>query len=111
MSDGWLATIRGDPGRRRIAVLAVLAFGIGLASLHWLGIVAAGAAVGILAPSTRRALAWGVGVGVVIVATFLLQAVAVGTLDRVLGAGQPILVAVIIPLVAAPLGALVRALE
>ncbi|MFB6103762.1 MAG: hypothetical protein ABEJ57_01570 [Halobacteriaceae archaeon] len=111
MSDTWLTPIREDPGRRRIAVLAALALGIGVASMHWLGIVAAGALVGVFAPSPRRAILWGIGVGVIIVATFVLQAVAVGTADRLLGAGRPLVVAVVVGLVAAPLGALVRAVE
>lgn len=111
MTESRLTAIRADPGRRRIAVLAAGAFGVGLASLHWLGIVAAGALVGVFAPTTRRALLWGVGVAVVVLATFFVQTLAAGTLDRVVGAGQPFLVSVVVPFVAAPLGALVRALE
>lgn len=111
MPESRLHAIRADRGRRRIAVLAAGALGVGLASVHWLGIVAAGALVGVFAPTPRRALLWGLAIGVVVLSTFFVQAYAAGTLDRVTAAGQPFLVAVITPLVGAPLGALVRALE
>lgn len=110
MRDGRITAIRADRGRRRIAVLAAGAFGVALASLHWLGIVAAGGLVGIFAPTWKRALVWGVGVGGVIVAVFLGQVVVTGTLGRVLAAGKPVVVALVVPVIAAPLGALVRAL-
>lgn len=111
MSDAWLTGIRADPGRRRIAVIAAGAVGVALASVHWLGLVAAGALVGVFAPSPRRGLVWGFGLGVVVLGVFFSQAVVAGTLDRVLTAGRPALLAIIIPVVVTPLGSLIRALE
>ncbi len=58
-----LAALRAD-GRRRTAALAVaLVAGLALATVHWLGLVAAGALVGLTRRTLPRAAAAGVVVG------------------------------------------------
>lgn len=54
------------------ALLAAFVVGVGLSTVHWLGLVAAGALVGSLAPTVRRAVALGTTLGLVVLLTFLV---------------------------------------
>lgn len=70
--DRWFAALRADDTRRRVAVAVGLVIGVGLAWLHWLGLVAGGALVGLTRQSLPRAIIAGLGFGVVaLVATSL----------------------------------------
>jgi hypothetical protein len=60
------------------ALLAAFVIGIGLAAVHWLGLVAAGALVGTLAPTVRRAVTLGATLGLVVLLTFVAYLAWVG---------------------------------
>jgi hypothetical protein len=67
-----LAAVRADPRKRAVAIPAAVVVGLAVAWLHWLGLVAAGALVGLVSRSVPRAIAWGVVVGLVAIALTLL---------------------------------------
>jgi hypothetical protein len=58
-----LTAVRADPGKRAVAIAGAIVVGLALAGVHWLGLVAAGALVGLVSRSPPRAVAWGVVVG------------------------------------------------
>ncbi|WP_276271266.1 hypothetical protein [Haloarcula litorea] len=105
-----LRQIQRSPRKRWAATLGAALVGLGLAGVHWLGLVAGGALVGCCWPSLRSALVAGLGFGVVAVLGFLVQMVLAGSLAGVLGMGVLTAVAVATPLVAGPFGALARGL-
>ncbi|MFB6075017.1 MAG: hypothetical protein ABEJ89_08400 [Haloarculaceae archaeon] len=69
--DAWLAALRADDARRRGALVVALALGLGLAWLHWIGLIVAGALVGLTRRSLPRALLAGLGVGVLSLAALI----------------------------------------
>lgn len=75
-----LATIRGNPRRRRVALAVAAIVGLPLAWLHWLGLVLAGALIGLTRPRLRGAIAIAAGFG---------AAVAIGTAIVALGGLGP----------------------
>lgn len=72
---GWvnlLGRVRTEPRPRAVALFVALTAGIAVASIHWLGLVVAGALVGTLSRTRVRAAAYGLGVGaIVLVATIV----------------------------------------
>ncbi|WP_202614566.1 hypothetical protein [Halostella litorea] len=105
--DRRVAAFRADDRRRRIALVVALVAGVGVAWLHWLGLVFAGALVGLTRRSLPRALAAGVAVGVIVLATFVLLSPAMGA-GELLALGQPAYVAVGSALALPLLGSLTR---
>jgi len=105
--DRRVAAFRANDRQRRIALVVALVVGVGAAWLHWLGLVVAGALVGLTRRSLPRALAAGVGVGVVVLATFVLLSPALGA-GELLALGQPAYVAVGSALALSLLGSLTR---
>jgi hypothetical protein len=79
-----------------------------LATVHWSGLVVGGVAVGLVSRSLPRALGAGLAFGLVVLAVFLASLQSAGTLDAALGMGQFTAIALLLPLVAGPLGALVH---
>lgn len=69
--DGRIGAIRSDDARRRAALGVAVALGLLLAWVHWTGLVAAGALVGLTRRSLGRALLAGVGFGLLAVAAFV----------------------------------------
>jgi hypothetical protein len=71
-SDGadWtpaaLADLRTNDAQRRAALVAAALVGVLAASVHWLGLVVAGALVGLVSEDLPRALAAGLAVGVLV---------------------------------------------
>nr|WP_255170877.1 hypothetical protein [Natrononativus amylolyticus] len=65
-----LERARTEPWVHLLALLVALVVGVALAWLHWLGLVAGGALVGLVSRSLPRALVGGVGFGLVVLAVF-----------------------------------------
>lgn len=106
---GLRARLRTGPRSELVTALAVVA-AVPLGPLHWVGLVVGGAVVGLVAPSTRRALVlgaylggfWAVGfVGWLWLSGVLGRAVATGELF-----GFSLALAVVLPV----LGSAVRGL-
>lgn len=70
--DARLAALRADDRQRRLALALSAIVGIGLATVHWVGLVVAGALVGLTRRSVPRAVAAGLGVGVLVLGLFLV---------------------------------------
>lgn len=74
--DERVAAVRADATRRRIALVVGLVLGLALAWVHWFGLVAGGALVGLSRRSVPRAVLAGLGFGVL---TLLGSVLAPGT--------------------------------
>lgn len=107
-SPAPLARLREDPLVHWLALLLAITVGLGLSTLHWLGLVAAGALVGLLATSFRRALLAGFGFGALALAVWFARHAVAGSLDAVLATGEFVLIAVAAGFVGPLLGSLVR---
>lgn len=77
----WLATARARPNRRRSLLIAAALVGLGLVWLHWLGLFAAGALVGLATRSTPRAVLAGLAFGLLVLVVHVLASpvMSVGT--------------------------------
>ena len=62
--------IRTEPRPHAVAVVGALVAGVGLSSVHWLGLIAAGALASLAAPTVRRGAGYALGAGVVCLAAF-----------------------------------------
>ena len=107
-SRGPLGRVRTDPSIHWIALLIATTVGVALATVHWLGLVAAGALVGLVATSLRRALLAGAGVGILAIVVWFARHAVAGSLGDVLATGEFVLIAVAIGLAGPLLGSLVR---
>lgn len=76
--DARVESVRTDPRRRRAALFGAVLVGILLARIHWLGLVLAGALVGVTRTTTPRAVLSGVAVGLATVPGTVLLAPAIG---------------------------------
>ena len=103
-----IGRVRTDPFVHWVAVLAATALGLGLASLHWLGLVAGGALVGLVATSLKRALLAGLGFGVTVLTVWVGYLAATGVLGNVLATGQFVWIAVAVGLIGPLVGSLLR---
>jgi hypothetical protein len=103
-----LDRIRTDPFVHWIALVVALLVGLALASVHWIGLVAGGALVGLVATTLKRALLAGLGFGVTVVFVWLGLLVFNGVLGKVLATGQFVWIAVAVGVVAPLLGSLLR---
>jgi len=68
-----LDRVRTEPRPHAVAVAAALAVGVALASVHWLGLIAAGALALLAAPTVRRGAGYALGAGVVCLAAFAVS--------------------------------------
>ena len=107
---GALYALQRTPRLRRVAAVVALLVGLGLATLHWGGLLVGGALVGLSMPTLRRALVAGLGFGLAGLVVAGARFALAGTLGAVLGAWPLVAVAVVAPLVAGPVGSLVRGL-
>jgi len=98
------------PRERWGLTLVATLVGLALAAVHWSGLLAGGALVGLCWPTFRRALVAGLAFGVVALVVAAARFALAGTLDDVLAAWPLVGLAVAIPLVAGPLGAGIRGL-
>lgn len=103
-----LARVREDPLVHWVALLVAIGAGLGLATVHWLGLVAGGALVALVATSFKRGLLAGLGFGVVVVLAWLATLVVGGVLGKVLATEQFVLITVAVGIVAPVVGSLVR---
>ncbi|WP_123537237.1 hypothetical protein [Halosimplex salinum] len=95
--------------RRLLTVVATVA-GLALATVHWSGLLAGGALVGLCQPTLRRALVAGLGFGLVVLGVVAAQFALAGSLSASLAMGPLLALGVAVPLVAGPLGATARGL-
>lgn len=70
--------LRGDDRTRRLATVIAVAVGLGLAWLHWVGIVVGAALCSLPQATLRRGVLAGVGFGALVVAVDLLVLAASG---------------------------------
>lgn len=79
---GWtpaaLADLRADDNRRRAALVTAALVGLLAAAVHWLGLVLAGALVGLVSEDLPRALAGGLAVGVLVLAVHVSASPVMG---------------------------------
>jgi len=101
-----LARIRSEPRTRAVAVAVAVALGLALASVHWLGLIAAGAAASLVAPTVRRGVAYALGAGALALVAF---AVSLGPAAAVLPEMRPVIYVAAAAAVGLPLlGSLAR---
>ncbi|AXR78548.1 hypothetical protein [Natrarchaeobaculum sulfurireducens] len=68
-----LETVRSDGRAHALALGVAIVVGLGLASLHWVGLIVAGALVGLVSPTLGRAVAGAIGVGLIVLLTFAVS--------------------------------------
>lgn len=105
-----LSDAQTSPRERWALTAAATVLGLALASVHWGGLLAGGALIGVCQPTLRRALVAGLGFGVVVLLVVAVRFAAAGSLDQYLAMGPLLAVSVAIPLVAGSLGAAARGL-
>lgn len=105
--DRWLADLRADDGRRRLALVGGVLVGLGLAWVHWTGLVVGGALVGLSRRSAPRALLVAVAFGLLATVTGIALTPLVGPAEfiRVTRLGT---VTVVVGMMLSAWGALVR---
>ncbi len=106
--DEWLATLRGTPRYHWLAMIAACVAGLVLASVHWVGLVAGGALVGLMSTTLRRALLAGLGFGALVLLAWASLLAWHGALGGALVTGRLAGLGVAMALVAPVLGSLVR---
>ncbi|MEF8840654.1 MAG: hypothetical protein V5A62_03385 [Haloarculaceae archaeon] len=100
-----LADLREGPLADRLT-FAAFAVGVVLGSLHPAGLVAGGLLVGLVAPTLRRALLFGLYLGGLVLLVFGVSLLLAGTLGRVAAMGGLTLLSVVVGLAFPTLGAL-----
>ncbi|QUO48949.1 hypothetical protein [Halorubrum ruber] len=65
--------VRTDPRLHAVALAGALAVGVALASVHWLGLIAAGALASLAAPTVRRGAGYALLAGVAVLAAFAVS--------------------------------------
>ena len=65
--------VRTEPRPHAVALVAALVAGVGLASVHPLGLIAAGALASLVAPTVRRGAGYALLAGVVVLAAFAVS--------------------------------------
>ncbi|EMA64995.1 hypothetical protein [Halorubrum kocurii] len=104
--NALLDRIRTDSRPHAAALGVALAVGVALASVHWLGLVAAGAAAALVAPSPRRGVAYALVAGVLALAVF---AVSLGPAAALLPEMRPVVYVTVAGALGLPLlGSLAR---
>lgn len=103
-----LKHIREDGLSHWIALVACLVIGVLLASLHWIGLIAGGALVGLVTANIRRAIVAGVGFGLVVLIVWATRLAVAGSFGKVAAMGEIALLGVAIALVGAVFGSLAR---
>ena len=65
--------VRTEPRPHAVALAAALTAGVALVSLHWLGLIAAGALASLVAPTVRRGAWYALLAGVAVLAAFAVS--------------------------------------
>ena len=105
-----LFALQRDRRRRWLAMALTAVVGLGLASLHWSGLLVGGALVGWTTPTLGRGVLAGLGFAALTLATFGLSLLVAGTLSGALSLGLISIVTGVIPLVLGPIGGASRGL-
>lgn len=108
MTDPLTRSVRETTHLRRLTTLIGLMLGLGLATMHWLGLVAGGVLVALPATTPRQGMVNSLVFAVLALVVFLGGSLLAGTLSSVLGTGLPAVLAIVSPIVLALLGALIR---
>jgi hypothetical protein len=109
LTPSALADLReGD--RADLVLAGAFLVGIVLGSVHWAGLVAGGALVGLAAPTLRRAFLYGLYLGGAVLVLFAVSLLLAGTFGKWAAMGQLTLLSVAASLVLPPLGAGIRGL-
>lgn len=106
--SGRLAALRANSHQRRMVVVGGVLLGLGLGSLHWLGLVLGGAIVALPARSIPRGLAAGLGLGVLGLLVFGGLLAVQGALEPAITTGRVGVISVVVGVAAPLLGSLVR---
>lgn len=101
-----LTEIRAERRKHAAALAVAVVVGLGVGWIHWLGLVVAGALVGLVSPSVPRAVGWGFLVGLLAIALTVL-AHPLGPMEAI-AFRPPVYVTVAAGLVAPVWGSLVR---
>jgi hypothetical protein len=108
MTTTALDRIRTDPFVHWVALVAAVVVGLALGNVHWIGLVAGGALVGLVATTLKRALLAGLGFGITVLLVWAGWLVVNGVFGKVLATGQFVGIAVAVGIVAPLLGSLLR---
>ncbi|WP_336136505.1 hypothetical protein [Natronomonas amylolytica] len=103
----FLTTVRTEPRKRYVALAVALVVGLAVAWVHWLGLVVAGALVGLVSRTLPRAVVAGLVVGVAVLALNILASPTMGP-GEFLALTPPAYVAIGAGLVLPVWGSLVR---
>ncbi len=103
-----LRRVRTEPRIHWIAMVGAILLGVALSTVSWLGIVAGGALVGLVATSLIRAVLAGIGFGVVVILAWALWLGWGGAFGAVAGMGIFAVIPVAVALGGAILGSLVH---
>jgi len=103
----FLADLRTRRNPRRAALVAALLVGLVAVWVHWIGLVVAGALVGLVSRTLPRALAAGVGVGALVLVLHVLGSPVMGPAEFL--ALSPVSYVTVVAAVGGPLwGSLAR---
>jgi hypothetical protein len=102
-----LSSIREDPRKRAVAIVVAVAVGLGLSWIHWLGLVAAGALIGLVSRTLPRAVLGGLAFGALVLVATVLASPSMGP-GEFLSVTPPAYVAIAAAFVAPVWGSLVR---
>lgn len=103
-----LTRLRETPRYHWLGLVAACLAGLVLVSVHWVGLVAGGALVGLVSTTLRRALLAGFGFGLLVLVTWAVLLTWHGSLGGVLATGQFVALGVAMALAGPLLGSLVR---
>lgn len=106
----WLETVRGDPRRRLPGFTVAGLVGIGLAGVHWVGLIVGGALVGAFGRDIREAVAAGAGYGAVTWLFFLGATWLTGNATAVVETGRIAVLSALVTTSLGGFGALARGL-
>ncbi|QZY00338.1 hypothetical protein [Halobaculum rubrum] len=101
-------TSGGDRRTRWIATAVAVVAGLGLASVHWLGLVAGATLVALPQRTWARGVAAGIAFGLLALTATAVSLSLAGGLDTALTMTQPLGVAVGVAVVGGAVGGLVR---
>ncbi|WP_435098805.1 hypothetical protein [Halorubrum sp. N11] len=104
--DSLLDRIRTDSRTHAVALAVALIGGVALAAVHWLGLVAAGAAAALVAPTLRRGVLYALAAGVLALVAF---AVSLGPAAALVPGMRPVVYVTVASALGLPLlGSLAR---
>lgn len=103
-----LREVRETPRYHWLAVIVTCLLGLGLATVHWLGLIVGGALVGLVATTLKRALLAGFGFAVLVLVVWAGLFVIGGVFGKVVAMGQITAISVAMGVVLPVLGSLLR---